>query len=132
MHLKFTYSTCGPFTKKKERLQKFKETGDSRDIYFACVQYDMAYGNHKGLTARTASDKILQNKAFNITKSPNYDGYQRGLASMVYMFFDKKTAGGAAKLSNISAVKNENILNKKLAEELHKPIFREFKNLKVY
>ena len=118
--------------KRKKDYKNKKKTGDSRDIYFACFQYDMACGNYKDLTARTTSDKILHNKAFNITKNTKYDGYQRGLVSMVYRVFDKKTAGGVAKLSNKSAVKNENILNKKLAEELHKPIIREFKNLKVY
>ena len=52
----------------------------------------MAYGNFKDFTRRTASDKILRDKAFNIAKNPKYDGYQRGLASMVYNFFDKKSA----------------------------------------
>ena len=86
MHLRqpgFTYSACRPFTKNKERIQKFKETGDSRYIYKmeldkACFQHDMAYGNFKDLTKRTAADKVLKNKAFNITKNPKYDGYQRG------------------------------------------------------
>ena len=54
----------------------------------------MAYGDFKDLIRRTASDKILRNKAFNISKNPKYDGYQRGLASTVYKFFDKKSAGG--------------------------------------
>ena len=96
MHLKqpgFTYSACGPFTKNKERMQKFKQTGDSRYIYKneldkACFHPDMAYGDFKDLTKRTAADKVLKNKAFNIAKDPKYDGYQRGLASMVYTFFD--------------------------------------------
>ena len=97
MHLKqlgFTYSVCGPFTKNKERIQKFKETGDSRYIYRnefdkACFQHDMAYGDFKART--TAADKVLRNKAFNIAKDPKYDEYQQGLASMVYKFFDKKS-----------------------------------------
>ena len=76
-------------------MQKFKETGDSRHIYQneldkACFQHDMAYGDFKILTRRTASDKILRDKAFNIAKNPKYDGYQRGHASVVYKFFDKK------------------------------------------
>ena len=79
----------------------------------------MAYGDFKDLTRRTASDKILRDKAFNIAKNSKYDGYQRGLASMVYKCFDKKTSG--------SGIKNENMLNKELAEELHKPIIRKFK-----
>ena len=100
MHLKqpgYTYSACGPFTKNKERIQTFKETGDSRYIYKneldkACFTHDVAYGEYKDLTRRTASDKVLRDNAFNIAKNPKYDGYQRGLASMVYQFFDKKTS----------------------------------------
>ena len=98
MHLKqpgFTDSTCGPFTKNKERIKIFKETGDSRHIYQkelnkACFQHDMAYEDFKDLNRRTAADKVLRDKAFNIAKNPKYDGYQRGLASMVHKFFDKK------------------------------------------
>ena len=98
MHLRqpaFTYSACGPFTKNKERLQKFKGTGDSRYIYQnkldkTCFQHDMAYGDFKDLTRKTASEKILSDKAYNIAKHPKYNGQQRGLASMVYKFFDKK------------------------------------------
>ena len=92
MHLKqlgFTYSACGLFTK---RIQKFKETGDTKYIYRneldkACFQHDMAYGDFKYLARRTTSNKILRNKAFNIAKNLKYDGYQRGFASMVYKFF---------------------------------------------
>ena len=100
MHLKqhgFTYSACGPFTKNKKRIQKFKEAGDASYIYKneleACFQHDRAYGDFKDL-ARTASDKFLRNKAFNITKNPKCDGYQRGLFSMGYNFFDKNSKGG--------------------------------------
>ena len=132
MHLRqpgLTYVACGPFTKNKERIQTFKETGDSRYIYQneldkACFQHDMAYGDFKDLTRRTASDKILRDKAFNIAKNPKYDGYQRGLASTVYKFFVKKATSGA--------IKNEIISNKELAEELHKPIIRKFKKRKVH
>ena len=53
----------------------------------------MAYGDFKHIKRRTASDKISRNKAFNIAKNSKYDGYQRGLASMVYKFFDKKSTG---------------------------------------
>ena len=74
MHLKqpgFTYSACGPFTKNKKRIQTFKEIGDWRHIYRneldkACSQHDMAYGDFKGLARRTASDKVLRDKPFNI------------------------------------------------------------------
>ena len=92
----FTYSACGLFTKKnKERIRNFKETGDSRYIYQndldkAFFQHDMAYADFKDLTRNTASNKILHDKAFNIAKNPKYDGYQRGLTSMVYKYFDKK------------------------------------------
>ena len=86
---------CGPFTKNKERIQKFKETGDSQYIYQnelnkAFFQHDMVYGDFKDLTRRTASDKILLDKAVNISKNPKYDGYWCGLASVVYKFFEKK------------------------------------------
>ena len=95
MHLRqpgFTYSACGLFTKNKERIQKFKETGDTSYIYKSeldkdCFQHDMAYGHFKDIKRRTFSDKVLKDKAFNIAKNPKYDGYQRGLASMVYNFF---------------------------------------------
>ena len=131
MHLKqpgFTYSACGPFTKNKGRIQKFKETGDTSYIYKneldgACFQHDMAYGDFKDLKRRTASDKILRDKAFNIAKNPKYDGYQRRLASMVYKFFDEKSTGSGV---NIPLEFNE-----QLAKELHKSI-RKFKEIKVY
>ena len=82
MHLRqpgFTYSACGPFTKNK-RLQKFKQTGNSRYNYKyeldkACLQHDMAYGDFKDLAKRTVADKVLRDKAFNIAKDRKYDGY---------------------------------------------------------
>ena len=79
--LGFISSACGPFTKNKERINNFKETGDQ-------------------------ADKELHHKAFNIAKDPKYDGYQRGLASMVYKFFDKKI------LENLKfGIKNQKICN---------------------
>ena len=98
MHLRqpgFTYSACCPFTRKNERIKKFKETGELRYIYQkeidkACFQNDMAYGGFKDLNRRAAADKVLGDKAFNIAKNPKSDGYQCGLALMVYKFFDKK------------------------------------------
>ena len=133
MHLKqpgFTYSACGPFTKNKERIQKFKETGDTSYIYKneidkPCFQHDMAYGDFKDLKRRTGSDKILRDKAFNIAKNPKFDGYQRGIASMVYKFFDRKSAGSGV-------ANNEIKQNLQLAKELHKPIIRKIKRRKVY
>ena len=124
----FTYSACGLFTKNIERLQKFKETGHSQYIYQnkldkPCFHHDMVYGDFKDLTRRTVSDQILCDKVFNIAKNPKYDGYQSGIASMVYKFSDKKTPGGA--------IKNETMSNKKLAEELQKPIIRQFKKRKI-
>ena len=100
MHLKqpgFIYSACEAFTKNKERIQKFKKTGDTSYIYKneldkPCFQHDMVYGDFKYIARRTASDKVLRNKAFNIAKDPKCDEYQRGVASMVYKFFDKKSA----------------------------------------
>ena len=79
-----------------------------------CFQRDMVYGKTKDLVKRTQSDKVLKNKAFKIASNPKYDGYQRGLASMVYKFFDKKSKG--------SGIVNEP--NSQLANELHKPIIR--------
>ena len=121
--------TCGSFTKNKERIQKFKERGDSRYLYQngldkSCFQHDMAYGDFKDLTRRTASDKILRDKPFNIAKNPKYDGYQRGLASMVHKFFDQ--------IASDSDIKNEDIADQQLAEELHKPFTRKFKKRKVH
>ena len=104
MHLRqsqFVYSACGPFTRHKERIKKFKQTSDTRYIYRneldkACFQQDSAYADHKDLINRTKSDK-----AYDIAGNPEYDGYQRGLASMVYKFFDKKSMGsGFKKLTN--------------------------------
>ena len=94
----FTYSAFGPFTKNKERIQKFKERGNINYIYKneldkACFEHDMAYGDFKDLARRAASDKVLRDKAFNIAKDSKYDGYQRGLASMVYKLFGKKSPG---------------------------------------
>ena len=101
MHLRqpqLVYSACGPFTRHKERIKEFKRTGDARYIYRneldkACFQHDSAYADHKDLINRTKADKVLRDKAYNIASNPKYDGYQRGLASMVYKFFDKKSVG---------------------------------------
>ena len=110
--LRFTYSACGPFSKNKERIQKFEETGDTRYIYQneldkACFQHDMAYGDFKDLAKRTASDKVLRDKGFDIAKNPKYDGYERSPATMVYKFFDKKSPGSVvAMLQNQQLVEN--------------------------
>ena len=112
MHLKqpgFTYSACRPFTKKKQRIQKFMQTGDTNYIYSndldkACFQHDMGYGKYKDLEKIAQSDKVLKDKAFKIANNPKYDGYQRGLAPMVHKFCDKK--------SNGTGIKNETKENK--------------------
>ena len=85
----------------------------------------MAYGDFKDLKRRTFPDKVLKDKAFNVAKNPKYDGYQRGLASVVYNFFDKKPTGSG--IAN-----NEIKQNLQLAEELHRPIIRNFKKRTVY
>ena len=100
------------------------KTGNTKFIYKneldkACFQHDMAYGKSKDLVKRTQSDKVLRDKAFKIATYPKYEGYQRGLASMVYKFFDKKSSG--------SGITNENC---QLANELHKPIIRKLKKKK--
>ena len=127
MHLRqpgFTYSVCGPFTKNKEKIQKFNETGDANYIYKneldkVCFQHDMVHGDFKDLKKKTnIADKVLRDKAFKIASDQKYDGYQRGLASMVYKFFDKKSQG--------SGVNNEIKENMQLAKELHKPIIKKF------
>ena len=104
MHLKqpgFTYSTCGPFTKKKERIERFMQTGNTDFIYRsdldkACFQHDLAYGKSKDLAKGTKLDKVLRDKAFKIANDSKNDGYQRGLGSMVYKFLDKKSSGSGA------------------------------------
>ena len=133
IHLKqpvFSYSACGSFTKNKERIQKFKETGDTSYIYKneldkPCFQHDMAYGDFKHLKRRTASNKILRDKAFTIAKNGKYDRYQRGRASIVYSFFDKNSAGGGVDNNDIKQ-------NLQLAKELHKPIIRKFEKKNLF
>ena len=130
MHLKqrgFSYSASGRFTKNKERIEKFMETGNTNCVYKneldkACFQHDMGYGKSKNLVKRTQSDKVLKEKAFKIASDPKYDDYQRGLASMVYKFSDKKSAS----LNKSSGSGIANGPNYQLANELHKPIIRKF------
>ena len=123
MHLRqpqFVYSACGPFTRHKEKIKKFKQTGDTRDK--AHFQHDSAYADNKDLINSTKADKVLRDKAYNIASNPEYDGYQRCLASIVYKFFDKKSIGsGMAEPSSL-----------KLADELHKPVIKKFNKGKVY
>ena len=131
MHLKqpgFTYSACGPFTKNKERIEKFMQTGNTDFIYKneldkACFQHDMAYGKSKDLAKRTQSDKVLRDKAFKIASDPKCDGYQRGLVSMVYKFFDKESAS-LNKSSGSGIVNKPNyLLTNQLLENVKKENF---------
>ena len=99
-HLKqpgITYSGCGPFTKNKERIEKVMQTGNTDFIYKnefdkACFQHDTDDGKSKDLAKRTQSDNVLRDKAFKIAYDPKYEGYRRGLASIIYKFFDKKSS----------------------------------------
>ena len=111
------------------------QTGNTSFIYKieldkACFKYDIAHGKSKDLVKITQLDNVLKDKACKIASNPKYDGYQRGLASMVYKFFDKKSKGSGvfASVANISA----NEPNYQLANELHKPIIRKFKKGKIY
>ena len=135
MHLRqprFVYSACGPFTRHKERIKESKRTGDTRYIYRneldkACFQHDSAYADHKDLINTTEADKVLRDKVYDIASNPKYDGYQRGLASMVYKFFDKKSMGSGMAEPSVLA-RNSSVL----ANERHKPINRKFNKRKVY
>ena len=124
MHLKqprFSYSACGPFTKNKERIENSMQTGNTDLIYRNeldknCFQHDIPYGKSKDLIKITQSDEVLKDKVFKIVSDTNYDGYQKGVASMVYKFSDKKSKG--------SSIVNKP--NYQLANELHKLIIRKF------
>ena len=136
MHLRqpqFVYSACGPFTRHKERIKEFKRTGDTRLLYRneldkACFKHDAAYAKYKDVENRLISDQKLRNSAYAIASNPKYDGYQRGLASIVYKFFDSKVAPLDKKTMSGKGIKN----NKFLAEELHKPVIKKFNKSKVY
>ena len=127
LHLKqpgFTYSACGPFSKHRERIQKFRETGNLEHLYRneldnACFVHDAGCSDSKDLAKKTISDNFLKDRAYEIARNCKYDGYQRALASMVYNFFDKKICSGVK-------------VNQKLAEDFHKPLIRKFKRRKVY
>ena len=113
--------------KNKERIEKFRQT---RNTYFicrneldkACLQHDMAYGKTKDLAKRTQSDKVLRDNLLETAGDVKYDGYQRGLASVVYNIFDKKSSGSGVAIGP----------NYQLANELHRQIIKNFKRRKVY
>ena len=109
---------------------------DTRYIYRneldkACFQHDSAYEDHKDLINRTEADKVLKDKAYDIASNPKYDGYQRGLASMVYKFFDKKSTGNgiARDTTKSSSLERSSSI---LADELLKLIINKFNKRKVY
>ena len=92
----------------------------------------MAYGDFKDWARRTASDKVLRDKAFNIAKNSKYGGYQRSFASMVYKFFYKKSASVTDKSAKGGGVNNVIKQNEQLAEKLHKPIITKLEKIKAY
>ena len=128
MHLRqpqFVYSACSPLTRHKERIKEFKRSSDTRYIYRneldkTCFQHNSAYADHKDLINRTKSDKVSRDKAYDIASNLEYDGYQIGLASIIYKFFDKKSMGSGIASSSI------------LADELHKPGIKNFHKRKIY
>ena len=137
MHLRqprFVYSACGPFTRHKERIKECKRTGDARyidrnELGKAYFQHDSAYADHKDLINRTEADKVLRDKAYDVASNPEYDGYQRGLASMVYKLFDQKSTAEPSSLermgSGFKKLKNTAKPSSSiLADERHKPIIR--------
>ena len=154
MHLRqpqFVYSACGPFTRHKERIKEFKRTGDTRLLFRneldkACFKHDAAYAKYKNVENRLISDQKFRNSAYDTASNPKYDGFQRGLASMVYKFFDstvapfdKKTMSGkgnAKLMAEPSALARSSLEhagnNKIFAEELHKPVIKKFSKRKVY
>ena len=117
-HLQKIKKEYNSLTKLKIRKYIYRNELDK-----ACFQH----GHFKDLKWRTAANNVLRDKAFNIAKNYKYYGYQRGLAYMVYKFFDRKTKGSGVTLANKSIPQNE-----QLAEELHKPIIRKFKRREVY
>ena len=156
MHLRqpqFVYSTCGPFTRHKNRIKEFKRTGDTHLLYRneldkACFKHNSAYAKYKDVENRLISDQKLKNSAYDIASNPKYDGYERGLASMIHKFFDSKvapldkmsgkgnanyTAKHTAKPSSLERSSLEGTKNNEiLAEELRKPVIKKFDKRTVY
>ena len=123
------YLLCLRSIYQKQRKNWEMQTANTDYIYKNdlekdCFQHDMAYGKFKDLTKRKQSDKVLRDKHFEISSNPKYDGYQRGLASMICMFLDKKSTG--------NVIKNEIKQNQQFANKLYKPIARKLKRRKVY
>ena len=126
-HLKqpgFTYIACGPFTKNKEGIEKYMQTGNTDfinrnelDKARFCFQHDMASGRSNDLSKRTQSNKVLRDKVFKIASDLKYDGSQRELAEMLYRFFDKKSSETGADAEP----------NYQLANDLNRHIIGKFK-----
>ena len=126
MHLRqarFAHSVYRPFTKNTETIKKFKETGDSRDIQNelnkACFGHDIAYGYFKDLPRRTTSNKVLNDKAFNIAKN-----------TKILWWVSKRSSFNFLQIFHSDAVKNEAIQNKELVEEYLKEFLENLKNQK--
>ena len=118
------YSACGPFTRNQQRINDFMKDGRLSHIAknrldAACFQYDSAKAKYKDRLNRKQSDIVLKNKALKIAVDPKVNEYQRGLVSMAYKVFNERTKGSG-------------INNLQLAEELHRPIIKNFKRRKVY
>ena len=114
------YSACGPFTKHKQRIDQFMKDGKIKNYFIAAYfQHYSAYANYKDSLNRKQSDTVLKNKTYKIAGDPKVHGYQRSLAAMVYNFFNEGMRGS-------------DVNNLQLADELHKPIVRNFKRRKAY
>ena len=125
------HSACGPFTRHQKRIDMFMKDGRLSHILknrldAACFQHDSADAKYKDRASRRQSEVVLENKALKIATDPGVNGYQRGLASMVYKFFNEST-----KRPGINLQANS-LNNEVLVEELHKPIIKNFKRTKVY
>ena len=115
LHLKqlgFTYSASGPFTKNKERIEKFKETGDTNYIYKneldkACFQHDMAYGDFKDLKTRTYSDKVLRDKHLILLKILNTMGIKEDLFLWFTNFLIKSRKVVALLIMRLNKIYNQ-------------------------
>ena len=129
LHLKqpgFTYSACGLFARHRDRIQKFRETGNLKHLYRnelgkSYVAHDSAYSESKNLATRTIADKISKKRSYEIARNHGCDGYQRVLASSVYNFFDKKTRSGGIATSKAGV---------SVAEDIHKPVTKNIKKKK--
>ena len=115
-------------------INKFLLTGDGKLSHIwkdhldkDCYVHDAMYNKYKDLERTKQSEVVLKNKALKIASNPKYNGYERGLASMVYKFFDKKSKGPGSKENQGTFLQNS-----QLANELHKPIIRKLKKRKVY